>query len=116
MPKSGHFDIFPAWSSSAVVCTAYAQRMHSVSTAYLQRMCAMNTSNIRFTLKIRTSGIISMRGLTFSSQPRYHLPRGDTDMAEEWITVKDAAKIRKCSERNIIELRDHYKPGARHFS
>ena len=25
-------------------------------------------------------------------------------MPEEWITVKDAAKIRKCSERNIIEL------------
>lgn len=23
---------------------------------------------------------------------------------EEWISVKDAAKIRKCSERNIIEL------------
>jgi len=25
-------------------------------------------------------------------------------VAEEWITVKDAAEIRKCSERNIIEL------------
>lgn len=25
-------------------------------------------------------------------------------MPEEWITVKDAAKLRKCSERNIIEL------------
>jgi excisionase family DNA binding protein len=25
-------------------------------------------------------------------------------MVEEWITVKDAAKLRKCSERNIIEL------------
>ena len=25
-------------------------------------------------------------------------------MSQEWITVKDAAKLRKCSERNIIEL------------
>jgi len=25
-------------------------------------------------------------------------------MPEEWVTVKDAAKLRKCSERNIIEL------------
>lgn len=25
-------------------------------------------------------------------------------MAQEWVTAKDAAKLRKCSERNIIEL------------